>query len=967
MNNKVLHRLVGFLVFIITAWVYLATVQPGLSFWDCGEFTASAYLMQVPHPPGTPFFLMVGRILTMIPFAQSIGFRMNMISVFSTAFSVLFLYLIAVKVIQQYTKKEFTNLFEGASVYISAAIGALSFAFCDTVWFNGVESEVYANSTFFIAFVIWLMVVWNEKADDPSSEKYIIFIFYLIGLSTGVHLMSALAIVPVAMTIYFRKFATDEAVLQKTAIYFLIHAVLVLIVAALIWISQTETVPPTPEEFGATDSRFFMIMVVITIVFMGALYKKIFQKNSFYMPIIFGGVALVFVYPGIVKYLPKLITVISHNDPVLNTITVFAILGLLGFLIFWTAKNNKPTLNLISKCALFAILGATTVAMIIIRANQEPPINMNSPKTMTELDSYINREQYGDFPEFARRFSNEPHQLKIYSDYSSDLDFLWRYQLNHMFNRYLFWNYIGRESSYQDSGVEWSDMWGIPFFIGLFGLYFHFRKDWKSASVFAVMFIFLGYLTAFYQNQQEPQPRERDYFYVGAFFVYSLWIAIGMHGIIELLTEKLRDKNYLKPVLGGALLLGVVGVPVNMAHANWFEHDRSRNYVPWDYAYNLLQSVAPNAVLFTNGDNDTFPLWFLQNVEGVRRDVRVACLSLVNTPWYVKQLKNTSPFGSQKVAMALSDQEIDQLGLQRWDPTEMNIDVPQSVMKEWNVTDSATVKDGKIKWILQNTGQSGDIKFIRGQDLVALDIIMQAKWERPIYFAVTCSEDSHLNLDDYLRMEGMAMRLVPKKNTDKRIEYIDEPILRKQLLDEPAGYSKNYQPGFKFRGLNDKTIFFDENHERLTQNYRNAFIRLAIYYQYKDKNNAKSIEALEAMENKIPRNVVPMDYRIKHDVSKLYFTAGAMAQYETYAREVIAEAKKQLELNPRDFTSWYNPYDLLLTHYENLKMYKDAVGLLMQLQSLVPGDQNVTQLLNEFRQKAGMQAPEVLPKQLQKK
>lgn len=967
MSDKVLHKVFAALVFLISVLTYLSTVQPGLSFWDCGEFTASAYLMQVPHPPGTPFFLILGRLFTMIPFAESIGFRMNMISVFSTAFSVLFLYLIAVKVIRNYQNKETKSLLDNIVTYVSAAIGALSFTFSDTIWFNAVEAEVYANSTFFIAFVIWLMVVWNEKADEPDNEKYLIFIFYLIGLSTGVHLMSALAIVPVAMAIYFRKFATDEIILKKTAVYFVIHSVIILIIAGLMWISQTASVPPSPEEFGAIDSRFLMIFVAVSLLFMGAAYKKIFQRNSFYMPIIFGGIALIFVYPGLVKYLPKLITLVSKNDVTLNIVTVFAILGALGFGIYWTAKNNKATSNLILKCALFAILGSTTVAMIIIRANQEPPINMNSPKTMSELNSYINREQYGEFPTFARRFANESHQLKIYSDYTSDLDFLWSYQINHMFNRYVFWNYIGRKSSYQDSGVEWTDMWGIPFFIGLFGLYFHFRKDWKMASVFIAMFIFLGYLTAFYQNQQEPQPRERDYFYAGAYFVYSLWIALGMRGIIELLQEKFKEKSFLKPVTIGVLLLGVIAVPLNMANANWFEHNRSRNYVPWDYAYNLLQSVEPNAILFTNGDNDTFPLWFLQNVEGVRRDVRVACLSLVNTPWYVKQLKNTSPFGAQKVNMSYTDDDIDQIGLQRWEPTQLEMDIPPDVMKGWNITDSAAVKDGKIKWTMQNTGQSGDVKFIRAQDMIALDIIMQAKWKRPVYFAVTCSDDSRLNLDDYLRMEGMAMRVVPKKNDDKRIEYIDELTLRKQLLDEPEGYSKTYQPGFKFRGLNDKNIFFDENHERLTQNYRNAFIRLAIHYLYKEKNDSKAIMALDAMEKKIPRTVVAMDYRIKHDISKIYFSAGASKQYEVLAKEVIDQAKKQMLISPRDFTSWYNPYDLLLTHYENLKMYNEAVSVLVQLQSLVPGDQNVAQLLNDFRRKAGIAVPEVLPKQLEKK
>ena len=967
MNQKLLHRIFAAVVFVIALLTYLATMQPTVSFWDCGEFTASAYLMQVPHPPGTPFFLFLGRLFSMIPFGDNIGFRVNLVSVLASAFSILFLYLVAVKIIQNYRKKELDNLFDAFALYISAAIGALSFAFSDTFWFNAVESEVYATSTFFIAFVVWLMVVWNEKADESDSEKYIVFIFYLIGLSTGVHLMSVLAIVPVMMTVYFRKYVTDEKALEKTGVIFVVHTVIILVVAAVMWASQKETTNPTPEQFGELDSRFIMILFAITALFVAALYKKIFQRNSFYIPIVVGGIALIVIYPGLVKYLPKIISKLGQNDFILNIIAGFAILAAVGFGVYWSSKKSKPVLNLIFKCLFFAIIGSSSFVMIIIRANQEPPINMNSPKTFTELESYINREQYGDFPIFQRRYSNEPHQQNIYTEYSSDLDFLLRYQLNHMFNRYVFWNYIGRESSYQDSGVDWSDLLGIPFFIGLFGLYYHFRKDWKTASVFIMMFIFLGYLTVFYQNQQQPQPRERDYFYVGAFFVFSLWIAIGMSGIIEILKEKFHERKILKPILAGVLALGFIGIPVNMVKANWFEHNRARNYVPWDYAYNLLQSVAPNAILFTNGDNDTFPLWYIQNVEGIRRDVRVACLSLVNTPWYVKQLKNTSPFGSQKVDMSLSDEEIDQIGLQRWDPREVSVDVTPDVIKEWNITDSATVKNKKVKWVMKNTGQSGDVKFIRGQDIVALDIIIQAKWKRPVYFAVTCSDDSRLSLDEYIEMEGMAMRVVPKKNDIPRIEYINEPILRKQLFDQPAnGFSKDYQPGFLFRGLNDKTIFFDENHERLTQNYRNAFMRLALHYLYKEKNNGKTINAMEEMEKRIPRSVIPMDYRIKHDISKILFSAGDMKLYEIYAREVIEETKKHLELNPRDFSSWYNPYDLLLTHYENLKMYKEAVGILLQLQSYVPGDESIRNLLNEFRKKAGMEVSEVVPKQLDK-
>lgn len=964
MSNKILNRIIAFVVFLVSLIVYLMTVQPTVSFWDCGEFIATSYLLQVPHPPGTPLFLILGRIFSMIPFVDNIGLRVNMISVLSSAFTVMFLYLVAVKLIELYKKKITENKFEALTVYIPAAIGALSLAFSDTFWFNAVEAEVYALSTFFIAFVIWLMVQWNEKADQPDNEKYLIFIAYLIGLSTGVHLMAVLSIVPVVMVVIFRKYLTDEDVLKKTGYIFLIHAAIVLAIGAIMWASQTEIEPPTPSQYQAVDSRFLLVMVVVSLIFMGAMFKKIFQRNSFYIPIIIGGITLIAVYPGLVKYIPKIVTMIGRNNTVIDLIVLGVILVVTIGAIIWSSKEGKETLNLILKCFLFALIGTTSYAMIIIRANQEPPINMNSPKTFTELESYLNREQYGDFPTFKRRFSNEPHQLKIFSDYSSDLDFLWTYQMNHMFNRYLLWNYVGRESTYQDSGVDWKDLFGIPFLIGLFGLYYHFKRDWKMGAVFLVMFIFLGYLTAFYQNQQQPQPRERDYFYVGAFFVFSIWIAIGMNGLIELIKEKFNKIKPINPVIAGFMVVGFIVVPINMLNANYFEHNRSRNYVPWDYAYNLLQSVAPNAILFTNGDNDTFPLWYLQDVEGVRRDVRIANLSLLNTNWYIKQLKNTTPHGAPKIDISFSDDEIDKLSPVRWDPTELQIDVPPEVIKEFGVTDTSIIRTGKLTWTMKNSVTFGNTKAIRTQDLVCLDIIMQSKWKRPVYYAVTCSDDSRLSLDDYLQMEGMAMRVVPKKNPQPSLEYINEEILRKSLFSENTNISKTFQSGFLFRGLNDKTIFFDENHERLVQNYRNAYIRLALHYLYQTKEKSKVIETLDMMEKTVPRSVVSMDYRIKHDVAKIYYNADAKQQYEELAYEVIESAKRSLEKNPRDFSSWYNPYDILLTHYDYLGKYNEAVSLLMSLQTLLPNDTQIQELIKQYRKQAGQDTSEVTGKEI---
>ncbi len=961
MNQNNLHKIIGAGVFFITALVYLLTVQPSVSFWDCGEFIASSFLLQVPHPPGTPFFLILGRLFSLIPFAENIGFRVNMISVLSSAFSVLFLYLTAVKLIINYKQREHESILDALGTYLAAAIGALSLAFSDTFWFNASEAEVYALSTFFIAFITWLIVAWNEKADEPDSEKYIVMIAYLIGLSTGVHLMAVLGIVPIVMVIMFRKYITDDKQLMYTGKLFLIHAALIIIIAVGMWYSLTDARPPDPEEYRAVDSRFLWVFIAVSALFMGVFWKKIFQRNSFYIPLIIGGIALVATYPGMVKYIPNLISSIGKNNIVLDIIIFLAIFALIGYGIYWTKQNNRQTANLILKSALFALLGFTSYAMIIIRANQDTPINLNSPKTFSEVVSYLNREQYGDFPTWKRRFSQEPHQQGIYTNYSSDLDFLVSYQIDHMFHRYLAWNYAGRESTVQDSGVDWSELYGIPLLLGLFGLYYHFRRDWKMASVFLVMFIFLGYLTAFYQNQQQPQPRERDYFYVGAFFVYSIWIALGVRGILDLLRKQLAESNLSKPIFSVVLVAAFLMVPGNMLKENYFTHDRSRNYVPWDYSYNMLQSVAQNAIIFTNGDNDTFPLWYLQDVEGVRRDVRIANLSLLNTPWYIKQLKNNEPHGTAKVPMNFSDLEIDRLGPMRWDPRNMSLPVPKNILAEYNVTDTTTISSGAMTWRMDNTVQFGSVKAIRVQDLVVLDIIQANNWNRPVYFAVTCADDSKIGLQDHLVMEGLAFRLVPNKE-DSYYQSVNEPILRQQLFDEPEGYSVDYAPGFKFRGLNDKTIFFDDNHVRLTQNYRNSYMRLALHYLYEAKNNEMVVRTLDKMEENIPRDIIPIDYRLLHDIGSLYYSAGGMEQYLQVTEDVEQEAWKRIEANPNDLSNQrYSPYIILKEIYENLGQYNKLVDLFLRLKAIAPNDPNVNSLLEQYRKLAGQDTSDIIP------
>lgn len=957
MNKDTLRKVIGFFVFMITAVVYFMTVQPNVSFWDCGEFIASSHLLQVPHPPGTPLFLIVGRFFSMLPFGDNVAFRVNTISVLASSFTVLFLYLVSVKVIESFIKKETRTFLESLGTYLASAIGALSLAFSDTFWFNSMEAEVYASATFFIAIVTWLLMVWYEKADNDDNEKYLILIAYLVGLSTGVHLMSVLAMVPIVLTIYIRKYLQDEEHFKRTAYIFAGHVGVILIIAAALW-ATAPTNPPSPQEHKAFDTKFLTFMVITSVIYIGVFYKKIFHRDSFYLPIIVGGIALFTVYPGIVKYIIKVLSLLGGNDATQSTIIFFILLGLLGYLIYWSSKNDKQTLHLVFKSLLFAIIGFSSYTMIIIRANEDTPINLNSPKTFPEFVKYMNREQYGDQPIFKRRFTNEPHQTGVYSNYSSDLDFFWNYQMNHMFNRYLLWNYVGRESTVQDAGVDVTDLWAIPLILALFGIFYHYQRDWKMATVFLIMFIFLGYLTAFYQNQQQPQPRERDYFYVGAFFVFSMWIALGVRGVLDILKEYVKSESLRRPVYIGTILALIVLVPIKMLSVNYFKNDRSRNYVPWDYSYNLLQSVAPNSIIFTNGDNDTFPLWYLQDVEGVRQDVRIANLSLLNTGWYILQLKNTEPHGTPKIKMSFSDQQIKRLAPSQWETRKIDVPVRKETFTKLGITDTALINKGKFSWEMEPTVNFGNIKAVRVQDIVAMDIVRSNINDRPVYFAVTTPDNSKIGLNDYLEMEGLAFRVLPKK-FNNFYSAINPEIMWKQLMEEPEGYSKDYQPGFKFRGLNDSTIFMDQNHKRLTLNYRNSYIRLALYYVYSARNNDKAVQVLDKMEEKMPRKLFPIDYRLLNDIANTYRAAGANDRYIELTKDIEREALRSIESNPLNVGGDYNPYFVLKQIYDNLGQYDKFLNVLQKLKQVVPNDPSVDKMIEEYSKLASKKKVDV--------
>ena len=637
-------------------------------------------------------------------------------------------------------------------------------------------------------------MLWNEKADNPDNTKYIFMIAYLMGISITLRMYGILAIIPIIMIIMVRKFVDNEEEYRKSTYIFLAHAGILILIAFMLWANETGTTAPSPEEYKAFDTKFLMTLLAVSAVIMGIFWRKVFTRNSIYVAIILGVVVKYIIYPGVVKMIPELMKNLASNSISMAVVLVAIIVGILSFAIYWAVKNKHTYVYIAAMSILLIFIGYTSYTTIIIRANQNPPMNENDPKDFTSLISYLNRDQYGDWPSFKRRFSPEPHQQGIYTNYTSDLDFFWRYQMNHMMTRYLLWQYGGRESWNQDSGVNFGKIlnpignaigkpfniqfgdnngeshntfWGIPFFIGLIGIFFHFRRDWKMATAFMLLFIFTSYLFAFYQNQQEPQPRERDKFLASIGLAYAVWIAIGMRELIDYARRKLNRKSMEKGVTYAILALGFLFIPARMLQANYNEHDRSHDWVPWDYAYNLLQSCAPHAVLFTNGDNDTFPLWYLQDVEGVRRDIKVACLSLLNTNWYISNLKNSDPYNVGTVKINLSDDEINKLSVMQWENQTLTIPPPDPAMVRKNQTEfekfniDSTVQRSGIVFTMKNTLKYGSVTAIRVQDFMIKQIVMDNNWERPIYFAVSVPNDSKIGLDKYLQTEGMAQRLVP--------------------------------------------------------------------------------------------------------------------------------------------------------------------------------------------------------------
>jgi len=915
-TNRSLYWGFGLVALLISFVTYLLTAQPTVPFWDCGEFTAAAVHQQVPHPPGAPLFLMLGKVFHLLPIGDP-GWRVNLLSVVSSALSIWLLYFITVRVIRNFFHEDLSDIKNALVVYGAGFVGAMAYAFSDTFWFNAVESEVYAASQLFVTLIVWLMMVWHEHADEPQAERYLLLITYLIGLSIGVHLLSILTIFSIAGLVYVRKYPVSVKGVVLTmiigvAVFLTLYNGVILRYPALLagnfW--RTES-----DEWLITNSSFLTVLAV-------------------------------------------------------------ALLAVAAYGVWWARKAERHILALSCSAFLLLMAGYSTYTQLLIRANSNTPMNENKPDDLDKLVSYLGREQYGKAPTWPRRYQQEerfqaayrrsgpwtppPYKRVKHSDgtvttrpdYSNwrtntaaEYHYLWTYQIDQMYLRYFLWNFSGRVSDVQDAPAagpftranevrDWNfqtgyeahfpiNFFAIPLLLGLVGMVFHFRKDWKIATIFMILFLFTGVLAAIQQNQQNPQPRERDYFYTASFMVWAMWIGVGAFALLQQMRQNIAAS-------GGILAAVLVAVPLNMAWQGWFIHSRAGNYLAFDYAYNILQSVEQDAIIFTNGDNDTFPVWYLQDVAGVRRDVRIVNLSLGQTTWYVEQLKNRSPWDAKKIPLSFSDES---LMVPESDPRalsydflpaeEMVADIDPKVMAQFT-NDPALLANPQMRWTVTGRQYGGDPndpnpRYLRGvQHKLVIDIVKQTKLSRPVYFSSSVGDpertDEFTGLGRFCRLEGLCYRVCPVPQSSVIGVGVNEVVTDASLLDvlpDDVHHTQQHY-GMKFRNLANPKVYYDDVHRGYLLNYRNTYYRYASYLMYGSLDTAKAMRVLTTMNTQISPDQFPMDAALERRLMTMFEAGGNDQQAKACAERLVNLANlyiqaPDLAVRERRYDPNFNP------------------------------------------------------------
>lgn len=836
-QEKRLSVITGWIVFAIAMVVYFFSAERTGSLWDCGEFVLGAYKLQVVHPPGAPLFLLIGRLFTWVATIlsdqpQNIAFAVNLMSGACTALAATFVAwtTIAFARLSMVGRDQALNL-EQTLVTCGAGLAAgLATAFCTSIWFSAVEGEVYAMSTMFTTMTVWAAAKWYAMEDTPEADKWIVFAIYVAGLSIGVHLLSLLVFPAMGLLYYFKKYKTFS--------------------------------------FGglllATIGGAMMIPVVQKLVIVGvpSLWAKmeLLMVNGMGMPIHSG------IYP-----------------------TILILIALSFFGLRWARKNNNGLAERLMISLVLLIISFSTIGVVVIRANANPPINMNAPSDAMRLIPYLNREQYGERPLLrGPHFDASPIDTEkddrygfvgdhyevvdqklsyIYRDEDKillprishsdgsrpalyrrwmgdekgeptmafNLEFFFRYQINWMYWRYFMWNFVGRENGEQGtepwnpksghwiSGINFLDSarlynmdkmpesmrtnqarnryYFLPLIFGIFGLVYQFGKQKRDFTALLMLFLFTGLGIILYSNQPPNEPRERDYVLVGSFFTFCIWIGLGVPALYEMIKSRMSSLGSATPYLATALVLTA---PAIMAFQNFDDHSRMHIQASRDYASNFLESLDPNSIMFTYGDNDTYPLWYAQEVEGIRRDVRIVNLSLIAVDWYIEGLRrkvnDSAPIKLTIPTDSYRGSKRNQLFFLpgKSSPNEMPLDQALQFLAKDNpqtiqgtkletylpsnnlyipIDPERALKAGLVT--LADTGKivtkipvTIDKQYITKDQLAVLDLLMSNIYDRPIYFSVTCQESKLMNIGDYTQMEGLGLRVIPVKSPSQQEFYI---------------------------------------------------------------------------------------------------------------------------------------------------------------------------------------------------
>jgi hypothetical protein len=984
-NYKLINNISGWAVFLIAAFTYLMTIEPTASLWDCGEFIASAFKLEVGHPPGNPVFMVMANFFTLFAGGNvsKVALMVNAMSALASAFTILFLFWTITHLARKILLKEENDYRIGRIIAVMAAgaVGALAYTFSDSFWFSAVEGEVYASSSLFTALVFWAILKWEDVAGEKNADRWIILIAFLMGLSIGVHLLNLLAIPAIVLVYYFKKFEFSwrGLIISLTTSVILLSLLMYGIMPGVVTISSKfDWFFINTLGLPVNSGMVFHVIILFTLLIL-AVYFSYFSSNTTKSALF-----------AITALLLSGIWVIS-GSALLNILVLIIISGVTWYI----ADKNPIVLNTALTAILVILIGYSSNAIIVIRASAGTPLNENNPSNPFNLLYFLNREQYGQRPLFKGAVYNAPvtdykdgktkyaiengkyiitgHDLervydprfvilfpRMWSDQSDheaiyeewgkvkgtpiqvedqngekkvirkptfieNMRFMFSYQFGYLYFRYFMWNFSGKQNDTQGTGGALNGNWitGInfldeprlgtpdlpadlkketstnkyyllPFLLGIAGLFYQFNRDNKNWGIILLLFAMTGLAIVFYLNQYPNQPRERDYAYAGSFYFYSVWIGLGVLALFDGIS-KLTGEKIAAPIAGA---LCILSVPAIMGAENWDDHDRSGRYLARDVAFNYLNSCAPGAILFTNGDNDTFPLWYAQEVENKRTDVRVCNLMLLNTDWYITQMKSKT-YQSDPLPVTLPQNKYyDGINNQIFivektkDPVDIStvidwvksenkgtkVQVSSSELLDIIPTRTIRIPVDKARVIASGTVKPQDsAKIVRYIDiklkgssilksqLIVLDILAHNNWERPIYF-VTGYHNDAFGLEEYFQMEGLAYRLVPIKSQNKSwLEYgrIDTDILYDNMIKK-----------FVWGGAKEKGVNIDYNHKRtlIVVKARMNYARLAKALVEEGKNE-KALEVLDYCNETFPIDKLSYDPYVA-DMIEAYFAAG---------------------------------------------------------------------------------------------